>query len=206
MELKCQVCSKMYPKKFENLIDSLKMLPGVGLKSAERYAFDMLNYSDEEIDLFIQSLIDLKEHIGYCNICGNLSDGDMCEICKDHERDNSVICVVQSPKDVIAMEKTHEFNGMYHVLNGVISTSKGIMPEDINLATLLERINDDTKEVIIATNPTVEGETTALYIGKLLETRGINVTRIAHGIPMGGHLDYADELTLIKALEGRKKF
>lgn len=206
MELKCQVCSKMYPKKFENLIDSLKMLPGVGLKSAERYAFDMLNYTDEEIDLFIQSLIDLKEHIGYCNICGNLSDGDMCEICKDHERDSSVICVVQSPKDVIAMEKTHEFNGMYHVLNGVISTSKGIMPEDINLATLLERINDDTKEVIIATNPTVEGETTALYIGKLLETRGINVTRIAHGIPMGGHLDYADELTLIKALEGRKKF
>lgn len=206
MELKCQVCSKMYPKKFENLIDSLKMLPGVGLKSAERYAFDMLNYTDEEIDLFIQSLIDLKEHIGYCNICGNLSDGDMCEICKDHERDSSVICVVQSPKDVIAMEKTHEFNGMYHVLNGVISTSKGVMPEDINLATLLERINDDTKEVIIATNPTVEGETTALYIGKLLETRGINVTRIAHGIPMGGHLDYADELTLIKALEGRKKF
>lgn len=196
----------MYPKKFENLIDSLKMLPGVGLKSAERYAFDMLNYSDEEIDLFIQSLIDLKEHISYCNICGNLSDGDTCEICKDHDRDQSVICVVQSPKDVIAMEKTHEFNGMYHVLNGVISTSKGIMPEDINLAALLERINDDTKEVIIATNPTVEGETTALYIGKLLETRGINVTRIAHGIPMGGHLDYADELTLIKALEGRKKF
>lgn len=196
----------MYPKKFENLIDSLKMLPGVGLKSAERYAFDMLNYSDEEIDLFIQSLIDLKEHISYCSICGNLSDGDTCEICKDHDRDQSVICVVQSPKDVIAMEKTHEFNGMYHVLNGVISTSKGIMPEDINLAALLERINDDTKEVIIATNPTVEGETTALYIGKLLETRGINVTRIAHGIPMGGHLDYADELTLIKALEGRKKF
>lgn len=196
----------MYPKKFENLIDSLKMLPGVGLKSAERYAFDMLNYSDEEIDLFIQSLIDLKEHISYCSICGNLSDGDTCEICKDHDRDQSVICVVQSPKDVIAMEKTHEFNGMYHVLNGVISTSKGIMPEDINLAVLLERINDDTKEVIIATNPTVEGETTALYIGKLLETRGINVTRIAHGIPMGGHLDYADELTLIKALEGRKKF
>lgn len=196
----------MYPKKFENLIDSLKMLPGVGLKSAERYAFDMLNYSDEEIDLFIQSLIDLKEHISYCNICGNLSDGDICEICKNHDRDQSVICVVQSPKDVIAMEKTHEFNGMYHVLNGVISTSKGIMPEDINLASLLERINDEIKEVIIATNPTVEGETTALYIGKLLETRGINVTRIAHGIPMGGHLDYADELTLIKALEGRKKF
>lgn len=195
----------MYPKKFENLIDSLKMLPGVGLKSAERYAFDMLNYSDEEIDMFIQSLIDLKENISYCKICGNLADGDTCEICKDEERDPSIICVVQSPKDVIAMEKTHEFKGLYHVLNGVISTSKGIMPEDINLAKLLERINEDTKEVIIATNPTVEGETTALYIGKLLERKGINVTRIAHGIPMGGHLDYADELTLIKALEGRKK-
>lgn len=195
----------MYPKKFENLIDSLKMLPGVGLKSAERYAFDMLNYSDEKIDMFIQSLIDLKENISYCKICGNLADGDTCEICKDEERDPSIICVVQSPKDVIAMEKTHEFKGLYHVLNGVISTSKGIMPEDINLAKLLERINEDTKEVIIATNPTVEGETTALYIGKLLEKKGINVTRIAHGIPMGGHLDYADELTLIKALEGRKK-
>lgn len=194
----------MYPKKFENLIDCLKMLPGVGLKSAERYAFDMLNYSDEEIDLFIQSLIDLKESISYCHICGNLADGDICEICKDHDRDESIICVVQSPKDVIAMEKTQEFKGMYHVLNGVISTSKGVMPEDINLATLLERINEHTKEVIIATNPTVEGETTALYIGKILESKGVHVTRIAHGLPMGSHLDYADELTLIKALEGRK--
>lgn len=195
----------MYPKKFENLIDSLKMLPGVGLKSAERYAFDMLNYNDEEIDFFINSLIDLKKSISYCHICGHLAEGDTCEICKDKDRDTSTIFVVQSPKDVIAMEKTHEYNGLYHVLNGVISTSKGIMPEDINLASLLERINEDVKEIIIATNPTVEGETTALYIAKLLESKGINVTRIAHGLPMGSHLDYADELTLIKALEGRKK-
>lgn len=195
----------MYPKKFENLIDSLKMLPGVGLKSAERYAFEMLNYSDEEIDRFIQSLIDLKNNITYCPICGNLADGDLCEICKDHDRDKSIICIVQSPKDVIAMEKTQEYKGLYHVLNGVISTSKGIMPEDINLASLFDRIDDNIIEVIIATNPTVEGETTALYIGKLLSSKGVNATRIAHGLPMGGHLDYADELTLIKALEGRKK-
>lgn len=195
----------MYPKKFENLIDSLKMLPGVGSKSAERYAFEMLNYSDEEIDRFIHSLIDLKNNITYCPICGNLADGDLCEICKDHDRDKSIICIVQSPKDVIAMEKTQEYKGLYHVLNGVISTSKGIMPEDINLASLFDRIDDNIKEVIIATNPTVEGETTALYIGKLLSGKGVNATRIAHGLPMGGHLDYADELTLIKALEGRKK-
>ncbi len=195
----------MYPKRFENLIDCLRKLPGVGMKSAERYAFDMLNYSEEDIDLFIQSLNDLKTNIKRCHICANLSDGDTCEICKDHTRNKNLICVVQSPKDVIAMEKTQEFNGMYHVLNGVISTSKGIMPEDINIDSLMDRINESTSEVIIATNPTVEGETTALYIAKRLESKPCAVTRIAHGLPMGGHLDYADELTLIKALEGRKK-
>ena len=120
-------------------------------------------------------------------------------------RDHGIICVVQTPRDVIAMEKTNEFKGVYHVLNGVISTSKGILPEDINIPSLIERIDQDTREIIIATNPTVEGETTALYLAKLLEKYPITVTRIAHGLPMGGHLDYADELTLIKALEGRKK-
>lgn len=195
----------MYPEKFENLIECLRMLPGVGIKSAERYAFEMLNYTDEEIEKFIHSLQDLKDIIRYCSICGNISDSDYCEICKNNERDKSTICVVQSPKDVIAMEKTGEFHGVYHVLNGVISTSKGIMPEDINLTSLINRIDETIKEVIIATNPTVEGETTALYIAKILEKKNINITRIAHGLPMGGHLDYADELTLIKALEGRKK-
>lgn len=195
----------MYPEKFENLIECLRMLPGVGIKSAERYAFEMLNYTDEEIEKFIHSLQDLKDKIRYCSICGNISDSDYCEICKNNERDKSTICVVQSPKDVIAMEKTGEFHGVYHVLNGVISTSKGIMPEDINLTSLINRIDETIKEVIIATNPTVEGETTALYIAKILEKKNINITRIAHGLPMGGHLDYADELTLIKALEGRKK-
>lgn len=195
----------MYPKTFENLVECLRKLPGVGLKSAERYAFDMLQYSEEDIDMFIQSLADLKDKIRYCEICGNLSEEDTCGICQDHTRDENTIFVVQHPKDVIAMEKTNEYKGMYHVLNGVISTSKGIMPEDINIESLIQRINDNTKEVIIATNPTIEGETTALYIAKLLEAKKVNVTRIAHGLPMGGHLDYADELTLIKALEGRNK-
>ena len=195
----------MYPKRFENLIDCLRKLPGVGMKSAERYAFDMLSFSDEDIDQFIQSLHDLKTNIKRCHICGNLADGDTCEICKDHTRNKSLLCVVQSPKDVIAMEKTQEYNGLYHVLNGVISTSKGILPEDININSLIERCDENMSEVIIATNPTVEGETTALYIAKRLESKNINTTRIAHGLPMGGHLDYADELTLIKALEGRKK-
>lgn len=195
----------LYPKKFEQLIECLKMLPGVGQKSAERYAFALLDASEEEIDAFINSLQDLKESIRYCKICGNIAEEELCEVCKDSTRDASTILVVQSPKDVIAMEKTEEYHGTYHVLNGVISAQKGIMPEDINLMTLLDRIEDATKEVIIATNPTVEGETTALYIARLLEDKDVEVTRIAHGLPMGGHLDYADELTLIKALEGRRK-
>ena len=195
----------MYPKKFEALIESYRKLPGVGIKTAERYAFETINWDEETLDEIIQSLIDVKEGLGKCKICGNLAEGDLCEVCKDETRDSHVICVVQSPKDVIAMEKTKEYPGVYHVLNGVISTSKGILPEDINIDTLIERVNEDTKEVILATNPTVEGETTAMYLSKVLEKKNVTVTRIAHGLPMGGHLDYADELTLIKAIEGRKK-
>ena len=194
----------MYPAKFEKLIDSLRKLPGVGLKSAERYAFEMLKFEEEDIDEFINGLIGLKE-IKYCKICGNLSDEEECLICKDKYRDKNTICVVQHAKDVVAMEKIQEYHGVYHVLNGTISTSKGIMPEDINIEGLINRIDENTKEVILATNPTVEGETTALYIARLLEKKGVNVTRLAHGLPMGGHLDYADELTIIKAMEGRKK-
>ena len=194
----------MYPKKFERLIESLKHLPGVGTKSAERYAFNILNYSEEEIDEFIDSLKGLKD-IHNCKICGNISDETICDICSDSSRDKSTIIVVQQPKDIIAIEKTNEYHGLYHVLNGAISTSKGIMPEDLNIDSLIERLDDEIKEVIIATNPTVEGETTALYLAKLLENKNITSSRIAHGLPMGGHLDYADELTLIKAIEGRKK-
>lgn len=195
----------MYPKKFELLIENYRKLPGVGLKTAERYAYETIEWNEEKLNDFIQSLIDIRDGIKICEICGNLSEDDICDVCQDDSRDRSVICVVQSPKDVIAMEKTREYNGMYHVLNGVISTSKGILPEDINIESLLDRIQEDTQEIIIATNPTVEGETTALYLSKLLESSHVNVTRIAHGLPMGGHLDYADELTLIKAIEGRKK-
>lgn len=195
----------MYPKKFEALIECFRKLPGVGLKTAERYAFQVIEWDKESIEEFINSFIDIKDGLHKCEICGNLTEEDQCEICKNKKRNQNQICVVQSPKDVIAMEKTQEYHGVYHVLNGVISTSKGILPEDINIESLLKRINENTNEIIIATNPTVEGETTALYLSKLLEKYNVNVTRIAHGLPMGGHLDYADELTLIKAIEGRKK-
>ncbi len=195
----------MYPGKFEDLIEAFRHLPGVGIKTAERYAFTALEWDEETLDAFIRALDALHGGIRKCSVCGNLSDDDKCMICRDDTRNPNVICVVQSPKDVIAMEKTKEYNGVYHVLNGVINTAKGVMPQDLNIKSLLDRVNDDTEEVVLATNPTVEGETTALYLAKLLETKNINVTRIAHGLPMGGHLDYADELTLIKAFEGRKK-
>ena len=194
----------MYPKKFNDLVDILKKLPGVGEKTAQRYAFQVLNWSKQEIEDTIEVFKEIQVGIKTCKVCGCFCDGDECLICKDPSRNKNIICVVQSIKDVIAMEKTNEYQGTYHVLNGVISTSKGILPDDLNIESLVERINEDIEEVIIATNPTVEGETTALYLSKLLENKNVKVSRIAYGIPMGGHLDYADELTLIKALEGRK--
>lgn len=196
----------MYPETFEKLINSLRKLPGVGSKSAERYAFHLLELSEEEIDEFIKSLQDMKLKLKKCSRCGNLAEEDLCEVCKDTSRDINTICIVQSAKDVIAIEKMNSYTGVYHVLHGVISTSKGVMPNDINIDSLIARINDSTKEVIIAINPTIEGETTALYLSKLLQKYNIEVTRLAHGLPMGGHLDYADELTLMKAMEGRSKF
>ncbi len=195
----------MYPKTFEKLIECFQLLPGVGAKTAERYAFTMLEAPQEQVKLFAKTLLECKENIRHCQTCGNISDTEECPICRDVQRNHQMICVVQSPKDILAMEKTQEYKGVYHVLNGLISTSKGIMPEDINIESLIQRITPETEEVIIATNATVEGETTALYLDKLLSGKGVLVTRIAHGLPMGGHLDYADELTLIKAFEGRKK-
>lgn len=195
----------MYPKRFEQLVEAYRHLPGVGLKTAERYAFETIEWDLETIDEIITALVEVRDGIKKCSVCGYLSEDNTCDICKDTSRNHEMICVVQSAKDVIAMEKTKEYHGVYHVLNGVISTSKGILPEDINIDSLLERIDDHVKEVILATNPTVEGETTAMYLSKLLEPYDIKVTRIAHGLPMGGHLDYADELTLIKAIENRKK-
>lgn len=193
----------MYPKKFEDLIQAYSKLPGVGRKTAERYAFTTLNWDEEWINEFITSLSAIKDGIKHCEVCGNLSDGDKCEFCMNDTRNHNVICVVQSPKDIAAIESMQEYNGIYHVLNGLINIQKGILPENLNIQSLVNRINDDIEEVIIATDPTVEGETTALYITKLLDGR-TKVTRLAHGIPMGGHLDYTDAHTLLKAFEGRK--
>lgn len=193
----------MYPKKFEDLIQAYSKLPGVGRKTAERYAFTTLNWNEEWINEFITSLSAIKDSIKRCKVCGNLSDGDKCEFCMNDTRNHNVICVVQSPKDIAAIESMQEYNGVYHVLNGLINIQKGILPENLNIQSLVNRINDDIEEVIIATDPTVEGETTALYITKLLDAK-TKVTRLAHGIPMGGHLDYTDAHTLLKAFEGRK--
>ncbi|MDD2591494.1 MAG: recombination mediator RecR [Erysipelotrichaceae bacterium] len=195
----------MYPKSLQKLIDNLRLLPGVGVKTAERYAFTVLDLNDEEGAEFISAIINARTNIHQCKICGNLAEDDECVICKDQSRDKDIICVVQQPKDIIAMERIQDYRGVYHVLNGAIATAKGIMPEDLNIKSLLNRVDKSTKEIIVATNPTLEGETTALYLAKLLSEKDVNVTRIAHGLPMGGHLDYADELTLSKAMENRQK-
>lgn len=194
----------MYPKKFENLILAFQNLPGVGRKTAERYAFETLNWEQEKREEFVNALQVLIEGVDTCKVCGNLSDGDICSICSDQNRNHTLLCVVQSPKDILAIESIQEYKGVYHVLNGVINTSRGILPEDINIDSLVDRIHkDEIKEVILALNPTVEGETTSLYIEKLIG-KDVLVTRLAYGIPMGGHLDYTDSLTLLKAFQGRK--
>jgi recombination protein RecR len=195
----------MYPKALQSAIEQLRKLPGVGQKTAERYAFALLNYNAEEIQDFANSILEAKKTLHPCRICGNLSQNDLCDICGDHRRDQTMICVVQDVKDVAALERMAEYKGLYHVLGGVISTQKGILPEDINLESLMPRLTPEVKEVIIATNPTMDGETTALYLAKRLEKQSCTVSRLAHGIPMGGHVDYVDDMTLIKAMEGRKK-
>lgn len=194
----------MYPKKFENLILAFQNLPGIGRKTAERYAFETLNWEQQKKEEFVNALQVLIDGVDTCKVCGNLSDGDICSICSDQNRDHTLLCVVQSPKDILAIESIQEYKGVYHVLNGVINTSKGILPEDINIDSLVDRINkDEINEVILALDPTVEGETTSLYIEKLIG-KDVLVTRLAYGIPMGGHLDYTDSLTLLKAFQGRK--
>ena len=192
----------MYPKRFVELSELFERLPGVGAKTGQRYAFSMLKLKDEELDNIadiIKGLKDIKE----CQICGFLSDEDTCMLCKDDTRDKKTIMVVAYPQDVLAIEKT-DYNGLYHVLNGVISSSKGVFPEDINIDSLLTRL-DGVEEIIIATSPTMDGEMTALYLDRILKDKNILVTRIAHGLPMGSSLDYADELTLMKAMNNRRK-
>lgn len=191
----------MYPAKFENLIAAFRRLPGVGMKTAERYAFEALNWDEETRKEVERSLQQISE-IHICRICGNLCDEDECEYCKDPNRTDRLICVVQSPKDLQALESAGVFNGKYHVLNGTINMAKGVLPSDLNIDTLIQRINENIDEVILATEPTVDGETTALYLTKLLHGK-VKVTRLANGIPMGGHLDYSDARTLQRAFQGR---
>lgn len=196
----------MYPESLKKLIFVLKRLPGVGEKTAERYAFKLLNENKEQLDEFIEALVNIQ-NIKHCKCCGNVSDDDFCEICKDKTRNQEQVMVVQEPKDIIALEKSEAFDGKYHVLGGLIATNKGIMPEDLNIDSLISRVEeDDIKEIIIATDPTVDGETTALYLSKLLNNYDVKVSRIANGIPMGGNLDYVDGITLFKAIEGRTEY
>lgn len=195
-----------YPEPISKLIDSFTKLPGIGPKTAVRLAFYVLNMKEDDVVDFSKSLVNAKRELTHCSVCGHITDQDPCSICQDSSRDDTLICVVQDPKDVIAMEKMRDFRGKYHVLHGAISPMDGIGPEDINISPLLTRLkNEEIEELILATNPNIEGEATAMYISRLVKPAGIKTTRIAHGLPMGGDLEYADEVTLSKALEGRRE-
>ena len=195
-----------YSPTIEKLIESFEKLPSIGHKTAIRLAFYILQQSNNETEEFIKSITDAKNNLKYCDICFNISDTNPCQICGNPKRDKSIICVVEDVKDIIAMERTHEFNGTYHVLHGSISPMNGIGPDDIKIKELLQRVQqNEITELILATNPRVEGEATAMYISKLVKPLGVKVTRIAHGIPVGGDLEYTDEITLTKALEGRRE-
>jgi len=194
-----------YPETFEELMSCFKLLPGIGNKGAERMVYRIIDMDNDTVTRFTQAMTDFKKKIRYCKTCGHICEDEECDICKDDTRDRTTICVVETPKDVFAMEKLKEYKGLYHVLGGTISIMDGKTMEDLNIESLMNRIDDHIKEIIIATNPTREGETTALFLARLLANKNVDVTRIAHGLPIGGSLDYADELTLLKSLEGRKK-
>lgn len=191
----------------ERLVEQFERLPGIGHKSAQRLAYHMLAIPREDAEAFAQAIVDAHEKIHYCKICCNLTDGDLCPVCRSDSRDRSVICVVEDPRDVFALERTNEYNGLYHVLHGTISPLSGVGPDQLRIKEFLARLTDGSvKEVIMATNPTVEGEATAMYISRLVKPLGIRVTRLAYGIPVGGDLEYADEITLTRAMEGRQEF
>jgi len=195
-----------YPAPVARLIDELMKLPGVGPKSAQRLAFHLLNAMEKDAVGLAQSIINARQKIKQCSVCANLTEQDPCSFCQDITRDDKVLCVVEQPRDMIAMEKTREFKGRYHVLHGAISPMDGIGPEQLTIKQLLARFQGSKiEEVVVATNPNVEGEATALYLSRLLKPLSIKVTRIAHGLPVGGDLEYADEVTLAKAFEGRKE-
>ena len=195
-----------YTKPLAQLIDQFQKLPGIGPKSPQRIAILMLKMPLSELEKFATTLVEAKKQIKYCHICFNMSSQDPCEICSSHKRTKDTICVVAETKDLTAIEKTHEFKGMYHVLQGLISPIDGITPEDLRIKELLQRVADDeVKEVIFAINPSVEGDATTLYLSKLLKPFGVKLTRIAFGLPMGSELEYVDELTLARAMEGRRE-
>lgn len=195
-----------YTGPISRLIEEFSKLPGVGRKTAQRLAFHVINMNTNDVESLSKAIIDAKREIKYCSICCNITDTDPCSMCSNKNRDSSVICVVEDPRDVAAMERTREFKGKYHVLNGVISPMDGIGPDMIKIKELIVRLgNEDVKELIMATNPTIEGEATGMYIARLVKPMGIKVTRIAHGLPVGGDLEYADEVTITKALEGRRE-
>lgn len=195
-----------YAKPLVRLIDELSCLPGIGGKSAQRLAFHILSMEEEEVKGLAEAILNAKKTMHYCSVCGNLTDTDPCSICADSSRDLRSLCVVETPRDVAAMERIREYRGRYHVLHGCISPVDGIGPEDINLRSLLQRLQTEAvEEVIMATNPTIEGEATAMYIARLLKPAGLKVSRIAHGLPVGADLEYADEVTLSKSLENRKE-
>lgn len=190
----------------DNLIENLAHLPGVGRKTAQRLAFHIINMSDEDVKSLAESIKNAKNNIMYCQECCNISDSSLCDICKNSSRDNSTICVVEDPRDVAAMERIREYNGKYHVLHGTISPMDSITPEMLKIKELMSRMaSKDLKEVILATNPTIDGEATAMYLARLIKPLGIKVTRIAHGLPVGGDIEYADDVTITKALEGRRE-
>ena len=193
-----------FPTTLENLIDKFASLPGIGKKSAQRLAFFMLTRTDAEAEAFASAIISAKHSIHFCSVCQNLTEDDICPICRSEQRDHSIICVVSEPRDVMSIERGREYNGTYHVLHGVLSPMSHVGPDDIRIKELLERVaKEDIEEVILATNPDTEGETTALYISRLLKPFGIRVTRIAYGIPVGSNLEFADDATLSRAIEGR---
>jgi recombination protein RecR len=194
------------PQPIEKLIEGFMRLPGIGPKTAQRLAFHVLTMNEDHVMDLAKALVRAKRDLTSCSQCGNITDSDPCWICADQKRDRRVICVVQDTKDLLAMERTQEYNGLYHVLHGALSPIEGIGPDELNIPELLQRLADEqVQEMILATNPNIEGEATAMYLAKQVKPFGVKITRIAHGLPVGGDLEYADEVTLSKALEGRRE-
>ncbi len=194
-----------YPPSLTALIEEFEKMPGIGHKSAVRLAFHMMNVPEEKARRFAEAILNARGNVRLCGRCQNLTDEEFCPICSDPRRDRSLICVVESPKDLAAMEKTREYHGLYHVLHGALSPIDGVGPEDLKIKELMSRLGPEVAEVIMATNPTVEGEATAMYLSRLIKPMGIKTTRIAHGIPVGGDIEFADEMTLARAMEGRRE-